>query len=164
MNKEQFSNQCNLVIEKLRDTYIRKNNDYGDSAHSTYEKYGETAYAVRITDKLNRVKSLVTGKQMVADESIIDTMEDTANYFIMMAADMEKIDPIIIYDGLSMQRSWHLSDKAKDIYDTGIIASYLGASLDGIVKSKSPHRNLTALAAASLIIQYLAYHTLEENK
>ena len=76
------------VMQKLHDVYVRKNSDYGDSFSKSLNKYGEVAAMVRIEDKKNRLDSLF-GKEndrMVANESLDDTIEDIANYFIMWRA------------------------------------------------------------------------------
>lgn len=76
------------VMQKLHDVYVRKNSDYGDSFSKSLNKYGEVAAMVRIEDKKNRLDSLF-GKEndrMVLNESLDDTIEDIANYFIMWRA------------------------------------------------------------------------------
>ncbi len=76
------------VMQKLHDVYVKKNSDYGDSFSKSLNKYGEVAAMVRIEDKKNRLDSLF-GKEndrMVANESLDDTIEDIANYFIMWRA------------------------------------------------------------------------------
>lgn len=76
------------VMQKLHDVYVRKNSDYGDSFSKSLNKYGEVAAMVRIEDKKNRLDSLF-GKEndrMVVNESLDDTIEDIANYFIMWRA------------------------------------------------------------------------------
>ena len=76
------------VMQKLHDVYVRKNSDYGDSFSKSLNRYGEVAAMVRIEDKKNRLDSLF-GKEndrMVVNESLDDTIEDIANYFIMWRA------------------------------------------------------------------------------
>lgn len=77
------------IMDEMYDTFIKKNNDYGDSAGDTYNKFGLISYIVRLNDKLNRVTNLyLSGEQEVKDESIEDTLLDMATYCIMAAADM----------------------------------------------------------------------------
>ena len=71
------------VCKKLNDIYIKKNKDYGDSANDTFNKFGMTAYLVRMSDKLNRLISLNNRKEKINYESIDDTLLDLANYSIM---------------------------------------------------------------------------------
>ena len=80
------------IMQKLHDAYVRKNSDYGDSFSKSLNKYGEVAAMVRIEDKKNRLDSLF-GKEndrMVVNESLDDTIEDIANYFIMWRAWRER--------------------------------------------------------------------------
>ena len=69
----------------MADTYKRKNADYGDSFSASIDRYGPVAAHVRISDKINRLQSLVVRKQtaQVKDESIADTFLDLAFYAIM---------------------------------------------------------------------------------
>lgn len=81
-NKDKHRKIC----EGLTDLYIRKNTDYGDSFSKTFDEYGLIMVCIRLEDKLGRLKTLSKDnkyKQLVNDESIIDTLMDLANYSIM---------------------------------------------------------------------------------
>lgn len=71
------------LTDKMYETYVRKNHDYGNSFDKSLDRFGLVASVVRIGDKMNRVESLVQKKAMVQDESIRDTLLDMANYAIM---------------------------------------------------------------------------------
>ena len=73
------------IANQMVDTYKRKNADYGDSFSESLDRYGAVAAHVRISDKINRLRSLVVRKQtaQVKDESIADTFLDLACYAIM---------------------------------------------------------------------------------
>lgn len=73
------------VANQMVDTYRRKNADYGDSFGASLDKYGPVAAHVRMSDKINRLQSLVIRKQeaQVKDESVADTFLDLACYAIM---------------------------------------------------------------------------------
>lgn len=73
------------LCNKLHDTYIKKNSDYGDSFGKSFEKYGITSAMVRMEDKWNRMENLVIkgAAPLVGDESLKDTILDLANYAIM---------------------------------------------------------------------------------
>lgn len=72
---------CNLIHE----TYVKKNADYGDSFGESIKDFGYTAGLVRISDKWNRIKNLLSGSEaQVNDESVKDTLLDMANYCIML--------------------------------------------------------------------------------
>ena len=90
MNKvERHKNLC-LALNK---TYEAKNHDYGDSFHQTYLEEGLAMARIRLSDKLNRFKSLSKGSnQEVKDESMVDTLMDLANYALMTVLE---IDPAL---------------------------------------------------------------------
>lgn len=78
------------ILDSIHNTYIAKNNDYGNSFTKSFDKYGITCAMVRMEDKWNRLESLTSGKkQMVNDESIKDTLLDLANYAIMTVIELE---------------------------------------------------------------------------
>lgn len=84
---EEFASQ-------MTNTYRRKNADYGDSFARSLDKYGIVAAFVRISDKVNRLESLMAPgrKAQVKDESVQDTLLDLASYAIM--ASMWVTEPI----------------------------------------------------------------------
>lgn len=78
------------ITSGMAETYERKNNDYSDSFGQSIREFGFVAGIVRISDKFNRLKSLLSGKeQKVNDESVQDTLLDMANYCIMLKMEME---------------------------------------------------------------------------
>lgn len=79
------------LCDSLNDIYVRKNKDYGDSFHLSYIEEGMAMPRIRLTDKLNRFKSLTkSGNRLVQDESIVDTLIDLANYAIMTVLEIEE--------------------------------------------------------------------------
>lgn len=79
------------ICDELNALYIRKNHDYGDSFHLSYEEEGLAMARIRLTDKLNRFKALSRGaEQMVEGEPIRDTLIDLANYAIMTILELEE--------------------------------------------------------------------------
>lgn len=80
MNKTE---QHMEICKELNELHKRKNQDYGDSFGNTFKEYGLTMAAIRIEDKLQRLKRLIKSDAQVKDESIEDTLMDTANYAIM---------------------------------------------------------------------------------
>lgn len=78
------------ICKELNVLYERKNHDYGDSFHQSFEEEGMAMARIRLGDKLSRFKTLTrNGGQQVADESIRDTLIDLANYAIMTVMEME---------------------------------------------------------------------------
>ena len=73
------------LCAELHKLYVAKNADYGDSFAKVREEI-PNAILVRLSDKLNRLKSLMTkddDDRNVRDESIDDTLMDIANYALL---------------------------------------------------------------------------------
>lgn len=86
-------------IKQMRDlyvgliqTYIDKNSDYGNSFDQSLAEFGLVASAVRMTDKLNRFKTLMDKPHIKVDESLGDTLLDLANYAVMTARYIKEVD------------------------------------------------------------------------
>lgn len=68
-------------------TYAEKNEKYGNSFDISVNKYGLIAALTRMSDKWNRIENLVLKNDKgTADESLIDSLMDMANYCNMTAA------------------------------------------------------------------------------
>lgn len=79
------------IVMGLNELYAKKNADYGDSFHETFKEEGMAMARIRLSDKLNRFKSLTRGNsQQITDESIRDTLLDLANYAIMTVIEMDR--------------------------------------------------------------------------
>ena len=89
MTMEQKFKLHQEITEGMHNLYVRKNSDYGDSVHDTYEKYGLVSFLVRMEDKLNRVRTLSTHDALVNDEKIEDTLLDLANYAILAILELK---------------------------------------------------------------------------
>lgn len=72
-------------LQQMQNTYQAKNADYGDSFDKLCNEFGLTAPIIRLSDKLERIKTLSknNSSRQVADERIEDTLLDLANYAIM---------------------------------------------------------------------------------
>lgn len=71
------------ICDKLNETYIKKNQDYGGSYGKLLAKRGDVAGMIRLEDKLSRLDTLIERPALVSDESFDDTLLDLANYAIM---------------------------------------------------------------------------------
>jgi hypothetical protein len=71
------------IVDDMSELYARKNHDYGDSFTQTVDEFGLVAPAIRLSDKLNRFKSLIKSPSQVTDEKLEDTLIDMASYAIM---------------------------------------------------------------------------------
>lgn len=81
------------ICTELSELYEKKNHDYGDSFHHTYEKLGVISAVTRITDKYNRLVEMATAKERkVDDETIRDTLIDLANYAIMTVMELDRAE------------------------------------------------------------------------
>jgi hypothetical protein len=81
------------LCEELNKLYEKKNHDYGDSFHLSYMEEGMAMPRIRMSDKLNRFKTLSRAEnQEVKDESIRDTLIDLANYAIMTVMEIDRRD------------------------------------------------------------------------
>ena len=88
---EMVSRHIKLCNE-LNELYSRKNRDYGNSFHDTFEEEGLAMARVRLSDKLNRFKTLTfphNVRKAVKDETLRDTLMDLANYAIMTIMEMD---------------------------------------------------------------------------
>lgn len=80
------------IITELRNIYVAKNNDYGNSVSNTYELFGDISFATRINDKISRANTLITkDNQQVKDEKLEDTIKDMVNYGILWLIERERI-------------------------------------------------------------------------
>ncbi len=81
--------QHKLICEYLNDLYARKNADYGDSFHQDFLEEGWAMPRIRLSDKLNRFKTLSRVEDSkVKDESLRDALIDLANYAIMSVMEL----------------------------------------------------------------------------
>ena len=82
------------LLKEIHDTYVKKNEDYGDSFSLTIKRWGYAPAIARIEDKVRRAGNIVIGKQMnYKEESLRDNLLDIANYCIMtiMTLDEDKL-------------------------------------------------------------------------
>lgn len=71
------------IANGLTELYERKNADYGNSFSKTFDEFGMTSTIVRLSDKLERLKTLSKQEAKVKDESIQDTVMDIAVYAML---------------------------------------------------------------------------------
>ena len=76
-------------LKSLLELYDRKNAAYGNSTHITYYYYGKSSYITRLSDKFNRLSTLIKDENInCCEESILDTIDDAILYLFMFAGDM----------------------------------------------------------------------------
>ncbi|EPU37762.1 nucleotide modification associated domain-containing protein [Streptococcus agalactiae] len=72
-------------------TFLAKNADYGNSFEKSLNDFGYIAGVVRISDKYNRLYNITQNKQNVS-ESLSDTLNDMANYCMMLSVWLEEVE------------------------------------------------------------------------
>ena len=77
-------NKIKEIAVEVAELVEKKNKDYGNSYDKTLAEYEDTAYFLRIEDKLSRLKSLSKKEALVADESVEDTLKDIIGYTLLM--------------------------------------------------------------------------------
>lgn len=81
-------NEMKKLTEKIYNTYVSKNADYGDSFGISVKKYGLISALTRMSDKFNRIEQLIIdGKQN--HESLTDSLEDLACYALMTVMEIQ---------------------------------------------------------------------------
>lgn len=107
MNKQdRLLQEHKAVCDKLYNVYEKKNMAYGNSFGETFDDLGIISAVTRISDKFNRLKTLVKNKDIPqGDESISDTLLDLANYAIMTYMEVMRDDKICsgIFEKLEKQ-------------------------------------------------------------
>lgn len=85
------ANRYRKVSDEMFNLFVRKNKDYGDSFHITFQEEGFAMPRIRMTDKLERIKNISRkGETSVTDESLRDTLMDLGNYCIMTVMEMDR--------------------------------------------------------------------------
>lgn len=87
-----FDEHYNSILDNMRETFEKKNHDYGDSTQKLYEQFKES-YFIRIADKFNRINTLLTNNDdPKVDEKLEDTILDLANYCVLWLANKNYVD------------------------------------------------------------------------
>lgn len=79
------------VLQEMKELHSKKNHDYGDSFSKSFDEFGMVAPIVRMSDKLERLKTLCKSDAKV-NESVRDTLIDLANYAVMTVAEIDEND------------------------------------------------------------------------
>ena len=88
----ELSNEFKSIQKEMYEMFARKHMDYGlnnialggDLTQQEDKKFSLTGLAIRLTDKISRLKNLlINGKNFVKGEGMEDTFIDIANYGII---------------------------------------------------------------------------------
>lgn len=71
------------VTGEMKEIYLKKNHDYGDSFNKSLDELGIVAAVTRMSDKIERMKTLVKKEAQVKSESFKDSLMDLGIYSIM---------------------------------------------------------------------------------
>lgn len=80
----------NEILENIKYTHDKKNDDYKDSYSDTMKRFGTKSGLVRIYDKFNRIENILNSDGKANFESAEDNLQDLATYAIMMLAYIKK--------------------------------------------------------------------------
>jgi hypothetical protein len=80
----------NEILENIRYTHDKKNDDYKDSYSDTMKRFGTKSGLVRIYDKFNRIENILNSDKAANFESAEDNLQDLATYAIMMLEYIKK--------------------------------------------------------------------------
>ena len=113
------------IINKLKETFLKKNHDYGSSVKKNYDKfeaYGKNEglkYVFgRIAEKHDRLENLIYGAHtnQVTDESVEDTLLDMANYAILAAVSIQEHKTNSVQEHKANPQSPSLAELIKKYY------------------------------------------------
>ena len=80
----------NEILESIKYTHDKKNDDYKDSYSDTMKRFGTKSGLVRIYDKFNRIENILDSEGKANFESAEDNLQDLATYAIMMLEYIKK--------------------------------------------------------------------------
>ena len=80
----------NEILENIRYTHDKKNDDYKDSYSDTMKRFGTKSGLVRLYDKFNRIENILDSEGKANFESAEDNLQDLATCAIMMLAYIKK--------------------------------------------------------------------------
>lgn len=88
-NKED-ADRFKEITEKMFETFKAKNHDYGSSFSNLFKECGMTYAYGHMSEKLERVKSLMKDEAKVNGEGMKDSLLDLANYAILTVMEIDK--------------------------------------------------------------------------
>jgi len=106
MNRRQFTEAHKAFCESIIEITTRKNHDYTGADSDPFANFKnvqvlgictvEQGFLTRMTDKMSRLAGFCkNGVLKVANESIIDTLKDLANYAILKAIYLQSLETVL---------------------------------------------------------------------
>lgn len=71
------------IMHNIINLLVKKNHDYGNSFGNQLARRGSIVFAIRMEDKVSRLRTLINEEAQVKDESIFDTLNDIIGYCIL---------------------------------------------------------------------------------
>lgn len=88
-----MNNPFKEFTDQLAETLLEKNQAYGDSFTKSIDEDGLLVLKIRLGDKFNRISELIKNRKLKEnDESLEDTLLDTAGYAILGLKYLEEHD------------------------------------------------------------------------
>lgn len=78
------------LSDEIIEIVDKKNKDYGNSFTKSVDEFGQVIYAIRLDDKINRLKTLIKANKIEVNESLRDTLLDIVGYGLLILDDMEQ--------------------------------------------------------------------------
>lgn len=105
MNKTQFKEEFKKTLNTMYSIMEKKNADYAkESAFWNFELVEklwitsiEKGILVRMADKMSRISTIIDQEAQVKDEAIEDTLQDLANYAIILKIYLEYRSKLVIW-------------------------------------------------------------------
>ncbi len=83
-DRTETDNKFKPYTDKLAATLEQKNQAYGDSFTKSLDEDGLLVLKIRLGDKFNRISELIKNRKLKEnDESLADTLLDTAGYAVL---------------------------------------------------------------------------------
>ena len=100
MNKTNFKEEFKKTLDTMYSIMEKKNADYAKSdpfwnfklVESLWITSVEKGILVRMADKMSRISTLIDQEAQVKDEAIEDTLQDLANYAIILKIYLQNHD------------------------------------------------------------------------
>lgn len=162
------------VCRELNDLLTKKNSAYGTSVNDTFKDYGITAYAIRLQDKVNRLRTLIKNPNISEnDEKIEDTLMDLAGYAVLAVSQIrnekEHENELVKFAKNELEILLEQSKREGD--ESASMQDAFNKNIIEVVKafSEGEHSGFTANLALQYIDRLLRYKplthlTLEDNE
>lgn len=74
---DKFKNEITIILDEIVEMLVKKNHDYGDK---NLRKYGILGIIIRMSDKMERIKNIITSGRNEVGESVNNEFGDIIGY------------------------------------------------------------------------------------